>query len=257
MLIRSKETVILENTILPFLNSRKIIAEGLIITHPIPVARRVLGKLGYNAQILDDPFNRNYISLEGTPIITSLMLEETDISDKEKFKNLIRTINSLGYYVSTISFSKNSESVISPAKVKQILNLSDEYESAKFELVNILIEAKFDIELDKSSLPDKLYHVTSEQSYKKISKIGLSPKSGTKLSLHPERVYMAGSIETAIDLVEMFAAMVSDDEEYIILQIDTKSFASRVRIFVDPNADNAVWTYSNIHPTAIEIYKQI
>jgi len=255
MLKRSKETVILENTILPFLNDRKTIKEGLIVTHPIPIAVKVLDKLGYDAEVIDDPFERDYISLDGDPIITSLMLTRVDISNKEKFINLLRTINSLGYYVSTI-INPNSPTRITPAKVKQILDLSNEYEIIKNVLVNILIEAKFDIELIKSNLPDKLYHVTTSDRYVKISKIGLTPKSGSKLALHPERVYMAGSIETAFELVQMFGAMVDDDVHYIILEIDTKSFSPRVRIFVDPNAENVVWTYSNIPPSNIKLIKQ-
>lgn len=254
LLYRSKETIILENTLWPHLENRKRLAEGLIITHPIPTALRVLNTLGYKGSVPRDMFNRkNYISINGVPVIPVIVLRDIDISNEEKFINLLHTINLLGYYVAQVIDGQNNKLEIEDQK--DILKLGPKYDEISDQLISIAIEAKYDVEIDNNSLPEYLYHTTLTNKVPKIKKMGLSPKSGEKMSMHPSRIYVATSELQAIKLAYMMSRA-HPEEDRVILKIDTSKLRSQARFFVDPNADEAIYTYINIPPNAISVDNQ-
>lgn len=256
IITRSKETVLLEHTVWPYLEERSIIKEGLIITHSIGVVVRVLRKLGYEVGPVGDPWHRNYININGMPATTSLVLRDVDISDKEKFKNLLGTLQVLGYYIAIMEDQQEYKPLNKQIE-KDILKLGIHWEARKTSLFNLVIEAKYDVEVEIGpDFPKFLYHTTLNNKVPKILKIGLSPKSGEKLSLHPGRVYLAGSIETAAELADMMHRMDPPDKLRIILKIQTSKLRSHTRFFMDPNANDAIYTYDNIPPDAISVDNQ-
>ena len=106
-----------------------------------------------------------------------------------------------------------------------------------------------------------LYHLTPSNKVHKILKNGLCPKSGNKLSRHPERIYLF--LQRVSDYT--FSRFADDlwysvnkekkkrDVQYSLLKIDTKKCRDDFKIYCDPDLKNAVWTYDNIPPEAITI----
>ena len=61
--------------------------------------------------------------------------------------------------------------------------------------IAFILEAKYDYE---GEIPNTLYHASPIRFKDKIFKFGLTPKSGNKLSNHPERIYLTDDINKAI-----------------------------------------------------------
>lgn len=131
--------------------------------------------------------------------------------------------------------------------------------------------------------PNFLYHVTLFPVWdKKIKLYGLSPKSKSTRSTHPERVYFTTTIEMAMDLLNDLAeqqlkkaeqqkydnAKFNPNEYYnkwVILEIDTTKIPntrglSYFRIHHDNNVPSmgkhsAVYSQNFVPPTAIRLVK--
>lgn len=253
MIKRLKETVLLETEIWPKLNSRKILKEGLIVSHSIEIVLRLLGKLGYKGELMEDPYERG-VMLDGNgfSINNTLRFDRVNIFNSERFENFLTTINTLGWFVSVILDPEDREVRGSKEIQKNILKLGDEYEKRKTHLMSFIIEAKYDIEVSLKNDVDKLYHSTTIAAYEKIKKSGLSPKSKEKIAMHPGRVYVAIDKDTAEEIGQQMQDIDPKNSPRCVLTINTSKIPSYARFFIDPNAPNAVWTYANIPPQAIE-----
>lgn len=151
--------------------------------------------------------------------------------------DLLQILKQSGYYISIINFSKIKEDEVFNFLTKNL------------GIINIVLEPKYDQEIfiDKYK---KLYHISTKIAYDKIQKTGLSPKSQSKKSIHPERIYLALTYEYA----KALAPILQDEHEYIILEIDSSNFKPpRYRFFIDPNTEQGIYTYSNIPPNLITI----
>lgn len=60
--------------------------------------------------------------------------------------------------------------------------------------ISFVIEAKYDYEV---KIPNILYHASPLRFKSKILKYGLTPKSGNKLSNHPNRIYLTDDLNNA------------------------------------------------------------
>ena len=107
-----------------------------------------------------------------------------------------------------------------------------------------------------------MYHATPSIYLDKIMKIGLTPKTKNSLGNYPDRIYMTiGNHLTQEDLM-LFGALqnlrgnkdIYDNNEYSILQIDVKKLPNNMKMYIDPRANNAVFTYDNIKPECLTIY---
>ena len=133
--------------------------------------------------------------------------------------------------------------------------------------ITIVFEAKYDTEIDVKG--SNLYHVTPDFYWDKIERIGLTPKSQSKLANHPGRIYLVksdeypeleGSQSDIADLADIIADASSNKdriEQMYVLQIDPSKLNSK--FYYDPNFQMGigVWTYGNIPPTAIKLIDQI
>ena len=93
----------------------------------------------------------------------------------------------------------------------------------------------------------------------KIKTIGLTPKTQGKLGDHPGRVYLVAN--AGKDQLEELAYALGETSlnkdkinEMYLLQIDLSQLKNH-KFFEDPNffMGDAVWTYQNIPPSAINI----
>jgi hypothetical protein len=141
------------------------IVEGLIHTHPpeksINILKRRFPEL--HIEVEDD----GEIYIENQPV--------------QKLGKYLPIITNLGYFISKLTI--NGQEWIK------------EYNDVTKPIAFIL-EAKYDYEV---KIPKTLYHASPIRFKDKILKSGLTPKSGNKISNHPERIYLTDNLEKAIN----------------------------------------------------------
>lgn len=238
---------IFDHKILPILvNSPNLIKEGLIMSHDIETVYKILDRLGFNPDFAHDVFGRDYVMIGSESFTRSIFCEVLidPSTNFEEYTTFCRYINNLGYFISVISSPLINYNYNNLKKFER-----DMQEGLIPSIVNILIEPKYDAEVDVSKF-DYMYHITSKQAAKKILKTGLSPRSGSKISNHPDRIYLAVTKDAALYLGSMFDDL-KPGAGNVLLQVKiTKD--PHIKYFVDPNAANAVYTYNNIHPSNIK-----
>lgn len=117
------------------------------------------------------------------------------------------------------------------------------------------LEPKYDAIID---VPDTLWHVTPQAHVNKILKIGLSPRTQSKETYHPERVYLALSRDSAVYLANRFSKgdgfeNGGNKKSYSLLEIDTRSIP-KIKFHNDVNFINeGVYTTQNIPPAAVSL----
>ena len=114
-----------------------------------------------------------------------------------------------------------------------------------------------DRDLNKNSTPEILYHATHSRFIEKIKKIGLVPKSQSKNSTHPDRIYLTEDKEIAKNLAQNFANMeYKNDHNYVLLEIDMTKLPN-VKLHRDPHIQNCFFVNENIPPLAINFERAI
>ena len=122
-------------------------------------------------------------------------------------------------------------------------------------------ETKYDIQI----LPNEkyYYHLTPDLLFNDIKSSGLTPKSKTKISYHPERVYLIKKYdkdkftELAKNLystLEYRSDIIEKIKNYYVLRIDVEALikSGRDKFYRDPNYLLGIWTYENIPPLYVE-----
>jgi RNA:NAD 2'-phosphotransferase (TPT1/KptA family) len=153
---------------------------------------------------------------------------------------LLQLLNTAGWFVSQQWVDLNDGSHID-GKFDKRWCIGGNY--SKYE---IGCEAKFDVEVDAKFIKRALFHVTDEKYLHKILQYGLVPKSKAKIADHPDRVYMCFDYSTLSAIAEH---MISQKllSNPVFLRIDIPK-DNNIRLFIDPNAPNAVYTLNNIPP---------
>jgi len=219
------------------------IYEGLIITHAA----------GKSVDIMTTWFSlkKGTYSLEA--VSSGLLKFKTEKINNTDLGRLLSLMNNLGWYPSLMLIGFFSTEKVKFDEIKYLELLNDG------KNVNVLFEAKYNLELDEKDLPDIMYHLTSKKSIEKITKIGLSPRSKNKIAKHAERVYLLTD-ESGVDFLLKSNKFYPDEKEFILFEVDVKGLLSRrsMRFFTDPYfKDYAVYTYENIPPQFLSIKKEI
>lgn len=170
--------------------------------------------------------------------------------------SLIQLINNLGWYIAEIQLDNQSFNGNNQQAINQLKDFN-------FTQAWLTIQAKYDIEVDT---PPILYHATPTNKEQKILKVGLSPKTQSLLSYHPERVYFTTTIEGLENLLNHLGEA-KGIKDWTILEIDTSKIPSLkhinyLRIFKDPSyphkgKDIGLYTLNNIPSSAIKVLKRI
>jgi hypothetical protein len=223
------------------------IKEGLIktfeINQSIGAVKRFLKNKHFN-------YSRDFImNKDGNAFHLIMRVAEPDVLN---FEDLLKFTNSLGWFPAFLSIEdeKRANNIYTGKWNQSLLKPG--------QVVNIRFEAKFDEE-SGFKVPKYIYHVTSEQNLDKIKKFGLAPKSKSKISAHPDRVYVVTKKEDAIDIAQIFSQNSarwknSSQENWVILTIDTEKIpGDYFKLYKDPNyEEKGFYTLNNIPPYAIE-----
>lgn len=184
-----------------------------------------------------------------TPVL-DFFIHKDDYYDLEygkiAYEELGQLINNLGYFIS---------------------------EKKETDLcVYIVIMPKFLYEVTSSVYESNgndgiLYHITPAKYKHKIEKYGLIPKHANyRLDNYPDRIYFYTKLQVnKLDLLCKDLSSNTGISDWLILKIDLKDRRSYIendkstmyRFFEDPKEQNAVFTYENIDPQCISIYKEL
>jgi len=159
----------------------------------------------------------------------------------KNFNELLKLINNLGWF---------------PSWVKSPFYNGKYFEGVELNSTSqIRFEAKYDEK--EENIPNFLYHISPALNTPKIYKNGLAPKSRSKASYHPERVYLLKDPSQAEDLADLFYQKTGENI-WDLLQIDTSKIpGDYLRLYKDPNYDNGYYTLNNIPPQALKIIEKI
>lgn len=204
--------------------------------------------------------NLRYMSISKTQDDTLNVYILPFINKKEIIKNFLTYINTLGYFISTIVSKKTSDKNFISEKFTEdkLYSFMNQYNDLDY--IYVSLEAKFDIEVDSKDFPDKLYHITRQEVIPKIKRRGLSPRTESKISTHPEKIYFGIEYERIINLVNKFKDQAKlrgkNDQKFAVLEIETKS-VPHLRLFEDPNYKGyGYYGLVNVPPNAIKIVKE-
>ena len=238
------------------------INEGLIKTHDIDKTIEDISKIisSYNLKFTLNKLNNNSFELF--------------IDDFNKIKYLKETIgyildslfNLYGWFPSTLE-------VVNFFGAENKFNFKRDYllnPSNKISSIKIIFESKFD-KIDKD-IPDKLYHLSIQEYENDISKIGIVPKSKSKLSSHDYdgRIYLCKSIADCKSLINPMNIFYSKEKDsilysgnnpkrkynkntkWVIYEIDSEKAGINV-LYKDPNFLNGYYYLKNIKKNSIKI----
>jgi hypothetical protein len=144
-------------------NGNLTLTEGLIKTHPLKTSVDII-KRRFPGLIVE-------IEKDGEIYIEGDML---------KLKNYFPLFNNLGYFISTYTING----------IDWIKDFDDNTKPSA-----LYLEPKYDIKVE--NIPKILYHASPLKYKNKILKIGFIPKTGNKLSKHPDRIYLTDNLNTA------------------------------------------------------------
>ena len=114
------------------------------------------------------------------------------------------------------------------------------------QLRDLLTEAVEQIDI--SSLPPVLYHVTSDKNVESIKSNGLEPRASKNFGYEP-RIFLADSVEAALDMFEWLPHPgIAELFKVTLAQLSPDT------VFYDDTAagKGCYWTPNPIPPTAIE-----
>ena len=165
-------------------------------------------------------------------------------------KQVIRHINLLGYIIGQFKVlpkgrDRAAYNYVDYKTVDDLLNNVTETNTSELW---VIIEPKFDV-IDSDKV-DYLYHLTKKRYLEKIFKKGLVPRSESKKSFHPDRIYVVTNVSYLNDIIAGFTT--SDNvDEFVILKIDYK-LAGKPELHNDPNYFTyGYYLIDNVNPTAI------
>lgn len=236
------------------------INEGLIKTYPgDKVLKDILSSLKHMQIIASGSFDDNKIKLT---------LHRFCFIPLNKIRHLFDHIDTFivnrgGWFPSTMNMIKITNiQKLSKYNFDDIIRIHDEIDS-----ITIEYESKFDTE--ESNIPDRLYHLTIKEYQKKINKIGLIPKSKSKLSSHLDRIYVCKSKQDCVDLIPqmmMYYTGEKDESIYklgktffnkditpVIYEIDNSS-KEIDKLYLDTNyGERGYYILNNILPDKLKI----
>lgn len=201
---------------------RLTIVEGLIYTYPIDKS----------VKILKNRFPELDIEVEkdGDIFIQGL---------NDNLNKYIPFITNIGYFISKITIDGQEWEIKYKDDSKPIA---------------MYLEPKYDYEV---TIPDTLYHTSPLKFRNKILKYGLSPRSGSKISNHPERIYLTDDLNKSI----IFGNYLKNEKDnqwykkgYCIYEIDGESIS---KLYSDINfREGGYYTMDNISPNNITLVKE-
>lgn len=242
MMISQYESSDFERFLKKFLLSGETIEEGLIKSKSPELAYQIFRRITGDSAI-------SFLRDRGVFFINILSLSDSEL------ERLFNSFKQMGYFVSEIITIKKdepdsnyaSEKFTEDNLQKSLLNKEE------LKLLSLQVNGYYVNQIENE--PNLLYHITKKSLLDKIKKQGLVPKSKSKKVYHPERVYFALDINSALALTKDFKQYFNDD--MLLLTISTEKL-NNVKFYEDPDyAKFGVFTLDNIPPQAIVDYKEV
>ena len=209
-------------------NGKLLLKEGLITSQSKETTIRVLNKKF--PELVIKQYDDGDISIEGL---------------NDSLSKYIPLINNLGYFISSCFIADDQID----------LNLLKNDHIGNIKADNIFIEPKYDLEITQK--PKILYHASPLKFKNKILKNGLTPKSGSKLSVHPDRIYLSTSILTCINFGDYLTKVEKNDfykNGYCIYLVKSEGID---KLYSDINLRNSgFYTLNNIKKEYVELFKE-
>jgi hypothetical protein len=200
------------------------IVEGLIFTHPLEKSIGILKRRF--PELIIEIDNDDEIYIENQPA--------------QELSKYLPIITNLGYFIS--KFTINGQEWFNKPKDND-------------KPIAFYIEAKYDYEVD---IPKILYHASPFRLKHKILKYGLSPKSGSKLSEHPDRIYLTDDINKAIQFGEYLKTLKDNDwykNGYCIYSVKGEGIN---KLYSDVNLrEGGFYTNNNIKIEFVNLIKEV
>jgi hypothetical protein len=208
--------------------------------------RTKFGKLSLiEGLIYTYPIEKSIVILKNRfPELVSQVEEDGEIfienNTPSEIKIYLPLITNIGYFISKLTLDGQ----------EWITEYKNEDKPVAF-----VLEPKYDYPVE---IPSRLYHASPIKFKNKILKSGLTPKSGNKLSLHPDRIYLTDDISKAISfgnyLVKNQDTSEWYDSGYCIYSISGSGLS---RLYSDINfREGGFYTLNNIRPQDINLVKE-
>jgi hypothetical protein len=182
---------------------------------------------------------------------------------------LLRTVNALGWYfagATDIATHDHPFGAFDINQVNQLIvyrNPNEPIEEIRTHIA-FLIEPRFGTKAGYQKFQKAFYHVTDPRLESKIAKVGLVPKSKSKMSYHPERVYLVRTLDDAIMMADFFYNYEQGDEDFDPEQHKGYSIYSvklprSAPLYEDPNLTDidGFYTTINIPPNLLRLVKRL
>lgn len=170
--------------------------------------------------------------------------------DMHVVQSTINTAKVLGWFLAVANVFDRKNSITS---AKTANDITSEFLS-NGKTLQLVFEAKFGyrVLVDKQSY----FHATPTTKVDKILRIGLTPRSHSKLAQHPDRIYVTTSIGELNDMLIPHFKKLTNEKDWTILDINPQAFEQPgVRLFSDPAFPGGFYTLSNISPLFISVHK--
>jgi hypothetical protein len=201
------------------------------------------------------------IDYEITKFNNKILLKINSFDNIHLIRDIFNTIES--YFINMNGWFPSTMDLESIHNSNKILSYNNEYLIARqnfLKSVTLYFESKFDIE---DIIPNKLYHLSIQNFEKGIIKYGLVPKEKSKLTQHPDRIYVCKTIQDCKNLIYQMKFYYSNlkienpknkiNDKWIIYEIDTTSVN---KLYKDPNYNNGFYILNPIKPSDIKIIEK-
>lgn len=237
---------------------KMLMNEGLLLTHPMDIT----------ITWLEDYLRKyNNVFIQQINLKNKFKITFYDIIPFDSLQNIYNYIvNLYGWFPSySIFYYINREKKdLTAHKMNNIDFIFLKENWNNFNSLEITFEAKFDFEIEFNK-DDKIYHVSPLIYKEKILKMGLIPKTNSKLTYHPERIYFFNDINYTNFLIsklkdkngEKYKNIISKYfkyekvNEYVLYEIIN---LDKYKFYNDVNYNNkGVYTLENINPNDIKV----
>lgn len=169
---------------------------------------------------------------------------------RDKYLDVIKTLENLyGWFLSGITVGHDNDMDSDIGAFKRdfydiVDNLNDGDDEDNDILLTLWFEPKYNTLLSAYNLPDTIYHITDLKYLDKIKTLGLTPKSKSKMSYHPERIYFITDKTSVDELLQHSNFLIAVP---VLLTIDISELKHKYKFYTDPNfAESGIYTLSNI-----------
>lgn len=186
------------------------------------------------------------------------------VKNIDRLKKATEISNNMGWFPSYVKSYLGSREI---DRQKYTADIVGSMISKDIDSIVVTFEAKYDVVVH--DIPKYLYHITPREVAAKILKFGLTPKTQSLVSTHPERIYFGKSIDDVKKLTKRIEfAKKARDGKFWVLKINTKQIPAYFKVFgqidkknnlySDPNfVDRGLYTLNSVPPNAIEFEEEV